>query len=145
LPHAGDFEMWLRCAAVADVAEFEAVQGFVRMHDSNMRWAYLGERVLADYRQRRDSYARFFQAYGAGLRDAPELERLAMLSLATDLLWEASRALEAGEPPSELIAAAREISRDVRHTSAYRRLAIKRRLWPLLAPRAAPRAPAPAA
>jgi glycosyltransferase involved in cell wall biosynthesis len=36
LPHAGDLEMWLRCATAGDVGKIDWVQGLRRLHDRNM-------------------------------------------------------------------------------------------------------------
>ena len=130
LPHAGDLEMWLRCAAQGDVGEIVAVQAFVRLHGANMRDGYSGAEFLRDYRQRRDAFELFFDAVnspgGDNLRDQ------ALASLARDLLWDASRAVEQGRSCREILQLALEFRPSVRRTRQYRRLALKRLLHAVL-------------
>jgi cellulose synthase/poly-beta-1,6-N-acetylglucosamine synthase-like glycosyltransferase len=52
LPHSGDFEMWLRCAAVADVACIEEPQAVYRRHAANMSSAYYVDSRLPDLQHR---------------------------------------------------------------------------------------------
>jgi glycosyltransferase involved in cell wall biosynthesis len=130
LPHAGDMEMWLRCAAEGAVGELDAVQGFARMHGHNMRNAYYGPQIIADYRQRYDAFSYFFGKHRE-LDGAAELQRQAFASLAGQLVWEASCALDHGRPYAELIAFARELWPGVRRTRPYLKVAAKRMLHEL--------------
>src|SRR5690606_2361997 len=59
---------------------------------------------------------------------AEELQRQAFASLAAQLVWEASCALDHGRPYAELIAFARELSPGVRRTRPYLKVAVKRML-----------------
>lgn len=61
LPHAGDLEMWLRAASVADVAYVGgADQAFYRQHESNLHLTeFAGEQIagrLIDIRQRAEAF-----------------------------------------------------------------------------------------
>jgi hypothetical protein len=51
LPHAGDFEMWLRLAAQGPIGFIDRFQIAARMHESNMSSGYYADRT-ADFRQR---------------------------------------------------------------------------------------------
>jgi hypothetical protein len=73
LPHAGDFEMWLRCAAFGDVGKIESVQGFRRLHDRNMSSFYYADGFVRDFEQRLDTFRIFFSEHGQGLKDGKQL------------------------------------------------------------------------
>jgi glycosyltransferase involved in cell wall biosynthesis len=126
-PHAGDLEMWLRCAAHGDVGMIGVVQGFVRLHDGNMRRAYVG---AGDYRQRRETFRHFFDSHKGALADAERLKQQAFSSLAREILQEASNSLDNGRPHAWLIELAREICPAVRPTWPYWKVAIKGALAP---------------
>jgi glycosyltransferase involved in cell wall biosynthesis len=126
LPHSGDLEMWLRCAAHGDVAEIGAVQGYSRMHGVNMRDAYYGPQVLKDYRQRQAAFSYFFQNHRGVIADADQLMQQAFSSLANQLVWEASCAIDHHRPHATLIEFAREVWPDVRRTRPYLKMTIKR-------------------
>lgn len=133
LTHTGDLEMWLRCAAAGDVGEIDTLQAFVRMHGDNMRQGYAGRNFLRDYGQRREAFDFFFAAHRTSLAGAEELHSQAISNLARALLWDASKAVEAGQRCSEMIAFATELWPEVRSSRQYRRLQIKRLVHPLLA------------
>jgi glycosyltransferase involved in cell wall biosynthesis len=128
----GGLEMWLRCAAYGDVGEVDALQAFVRMHGENMRQGYAGANFLRDYGQRREAFEVFFEVHGARLANAASLRAQAFGNLASDLLWDASKAVEGGRPCAEMIAFATELRPEVRRSRQYRRLQIKRLVHPLL-------------
>jgi glycosyltransferase involved in cell wall biosynthesis len=132
LPHSGDLEMWLRCAAHGDVAEIGAVQGFSRMHGANMRDAYYGPQLLRDYRQRQEAFSYFFQNHGGVIPGADQLKQRAFSSLANQLVWEASCAIDHRRPHATLIEFAREVWPNVRWTRPYLKMTIKRVLRALL-------------
>jgi glycosyltransferase involved in cell wall biosynthesis len=140
LPHAGDFEMWLRCAAHGDVGVVDAVQAFVRMHGKNMRDGYLANRMLGDFTQRYAALRMFFTAQGGRLRDAAELEQFAYRRLAEHVTWAAAYAFEANAPDAveQLADLAKKICPDIVHGSVWWRLSIKRligvRGWQRVAP-----------
>jgi glycosyltransferase involved in cell wall biosynthesis len=60
-PHAGDLDLWMRAAAIADVAYVEgADQAFYRMHDTNMhRTVFEGERRAGDLVDMRERWRTF--------------------------------------------------------------------------------------
>lgn len=96
LPHAGDFEMWLRTAAVSDIAFVAEVQAYYRLHDINMHkrdfdsGTSRGE--LIDLGQRWDSFRLMFDAMAPDLPDAPQLRELAARSMAAGVLSRMSHA-----------------------------------------------------
>jgi glycosyltransferase involved in cell wall biosynthesis len=94
LPHAGDLEMWLRFAAVSDIAYVRRVpQAFYRVHsDSMIRTVYSGH--LFDLYQRKEAFDIFFQHYRAAIKDPDYLHDLAKRALAREALWLACRAYD---------------------------------------------------
>lgn len=143
LTHTGDLEMWLRCSAFGDVGEIASLQAFVRMHGENMRQGYTGANLLRDYGQRRDAFEVFFEAHGERVEHAARLRAQALGTLASDLLWDASKAVEAGRDCADMVAFATELWPDIRRSRQYRRLQAKRLLAPLLKFGAAGRAKRP--
>jgi len=96
LRHSGDLEMWLRLAAVADVAYLcDVDQAFYRVHAGSMlrtSWTApiddLGQRLAA-----------FDAVLGDRARSSPEaarLQNMAHQALAREALWEACRAYDSG-------------------------------------------------
>jgi glycosyltransferase involved in cell wall biosynthesis len=106
LPHAGDLEMWLRIAAVSDIAYVRGIpQAYYRVHGGSMQRTQFQQR-LDDLVQRREVYARFFADHGSWVPDAARLHRLAKRALARDALWQAYRAYDrdaVGEEPVEAL------------------------------------------
>lgn len=123
LPHAGDLEMWLRCAARGDVGIISAVQGFVRLHDRNMRKAYP---LLADDLQRFEAFRRFFDGDGRRLPRSKALRKEVTGRLAGDLFCEAANAFDNGRPYSERLAAALAMQPSLLATRPYLKLTAKR-------------------
>lgn len=97
LPHAGDLEMWLRIAAVSDIAYVRGVpQAFYRVHPASMmRARYYGS--FFDLRQRKAAFAAFFEQYEHTLAMGGWLHDLANLALAREALWDACRAYDRNE------------------------------------------------
>jgi glycosyltransferase involved in cell wall biosynthesis len=97
LPHAGDLEMWLRIAALADIAYVNRTpQAFYRVHaKSMMRTVYRGS--FLDLRQRKTAFDSFFQHDAAAIANARELHDLANRSLAREALWDACRTYDRNE------------------------------------------------
>jgi glycosyltransferase involved in cell wall biosynthesis len=94
LPHAGDLEMWLRIAAVSDIAYVRGMpQAFYRVHPASMlRSKY--QATLVDLQQRKAAFDLFFEHYGRRLRGANRLQQLADRALAREALWQACRAYD---------------------------------------------------
>ncbi len=90
LPHAGDLEMWLRCAMHGDVGEIESIQGFRRLHDSNMSMLYAADGVkIRDFTQLYETFRIFFDEYGRDLNDEKQLRTTANHQLAAHIIYEA--------------------------------------------------------
>ncbi len=128
LPHAGDYEMWLRLAAHGDIGNIEAVQAFTRMHGENMRNGYMANQMLGDLAQRHAAFRSFFATEGSRVVDGPALQARANRRLAEEALWEASRAFELGTKANFtcLRALAREICPAIGGSCQWRKLAAKR-------------------
>jgi glycosyltransferase involved in cell wall biosynthesis len=93
LPHAGDLEMWLRIAAVSDIAYVRGVpQAFYRVHSASMmRSKYNGQ--LLDLHQRKAVFEFFFKHYGNN-GNRKHLHDEARRALAREALWDACRAYD---------------------------------------------------
>jgi glycosyltransferase involved in cell wall biosynthesis len=88
LPHTSDFEMWLRVAAISDVAKTDAVQGIRRYHSNNMSSYYFSV-VSRDFTERLSALESFFGGAGKDLKDAHQLRNLALRRLAEEAYWSA--------------------------------------------------------
>jgi hypothetical protein len=87
LPHAGDLEMWLRCAATGDVGKIYSVQGFRRLHDRNMSSFYMADGVMIrDFEQRVDTFRIFFTEHGPGLKEGKQLLKSANRGLVQQII-----------------------------------------------------------
>ncbi len=96
LPHAGDFEMWLRFAANADVVYLGRVdQAFYRKHPQSMMRTTFADPLL-DLQQRKAAFDALFDAYDQRIRDAEILRARANRALASEALWRACRAFDRG-------------------------------------------------
>lgn len=101
LPHAGDFEMWLRTAARADIGYLIGVdQAYYRQHASNMNVRMFASGTpkgqLIDLEQRWLSFEAVFSGVGASVRNKPELHRIARRTLAGHALLLANYAYARG-------------------------------------------------
>lgn len=102
LPHSDDYDVWLRLALFGDVAETDAVQAMIRVHDDN-RSSELQARQLLHIRHTEMAAEHFFAHEGARLPDAARLRRLARRGLAGRAYWSAvSSLLRAGPGAAEL-------------------------------------------
>jgi hypothetical protein len=134
LPHVGDLEMWLRMAAVSDIAYVRsAPQAFYRVHGASMQRTTFAAH-LDDLRQRRDGFDHFFAHEGSLLAGHDRMHDAARRALAGEALWRAGRAIErdqVGEVPVEdLVEFARSCVPDVERTAAFRRYQRRRTLGP---------------
>jgi glycosyltransferase involved in cell wall biosynthesis len=131
LPHAGDLEMWLRIAALSDIAYVNRTpQAFYRVHPkSMMRTVFRGS--FLDLRQRKAAFDSFFQHDAATTANAHELHYLANRSLAREALWDACRAYDRNEIAAcqvgELIDFAMTTYPNATSLSEY--AALRRRQW----------------
>jgi glycosyltransferase involved in cell wall biosynthesis len=94
LPHTGDLEMWLRIAAVANIAYVVGPpQAFYRVHPASMlRTKFHGS--LVDLKERKSAFDVFFFHQQHILTDADRLHTLANCALAREALWDACRAYD---------------------------------------------------
>lgn len=94
--HASDLNMWLRIAAVSEVAYIRgAPQAIYRVHGDGMLRSHATP--LLDLNERRKAFDRFFAGDdSARLVDADALHAAAMRALARQALWQASRAVDRG-------------------------------------------------
>jgi glycosyltransferase involved in cell wall biosynthesis len=131
LPHAGDLEMWLRIAALSDIAYVNRTpQAFYRVHPkSMMRTVFRGS--FLDLRQRKAAFDSFFQHDATTTANARELHDLANRSLAREALWDACRAYDRNEVAAsqieELIDFATTAYPNVASLAEY--AALRRRQW----------------
>lgn len=94
LPHTGDLEMWLRIAAVSDIAYVKRVpQAFYRLHTENMTRQ---RDSFIDIRQRRAAFDAFAQHH-QHISGIDRLHELARRALAREALWRACRAYDRDE------------------------------------------------
>jgi glycosyltransferase involved in cell wall biosynthesis len=89
LPHAGDFEMWMRVATVSDIGYVDgADQSYYRHHANNMHHAYS---ALDDYSQRLASFDAIFSERSELLKDADSMRDTAHRVIARIALSHAIR------------------------------------------------------
>lgn len=135
LDRTHDFEMWLRVAAVADVAHVDGPdQAFHREHRESLSTKY---DVMAELLARKAAFSALFDDGPPAIRDS-DLRAEAMRSLAADALDRACRAYERGKARTEPITAYVKFARETWPQAAYlpewRRLARRVRAGPRLAP-----------
>jgi hypothetical protein len=136
LPHAGDLEMWLRIAAVSDIAYVRRVpQAFYRVHAASMmRTKYRGS--LLDLHQRKSAFDAFFEQYQHVIYGVDRLRGLAKSALAREALWDACRAYDHNRvkeaKADELIEFARTTHSNISALSEYAALRRRQRLGPVV-------------
>ena len=132
--HASDLNMWLRIAAVSDIAFVRGIpQAVYRVHGGSMLRS--GHTPLRDLQERRKAFDSFFASSGPLLTDAEGLRRRAGRTLARQALWRASRAVDRGlldgpdaVPVDELVDFATAVCDDVRRLPEWRGLQLRRRI-----------------
>jgi hypothetical protein len=132
--HCSDLNMWLRIAAVSDVARVRGIAQAIYRVDPNgmLRSAHS---ALGDLRERRATFDSFFETGAERLADADALRAMAGRTLARQALWRASRAYDRGLvsgpdalPVDELVAFAFEVCPDARRLREWRGLQVRRRI-----------------
>ncbi len=94
LPHTGDLEMWLRIAAVSDIAYVRGVpQAYYRRHSSSMLQSLYRNKIV-DLQQLKAAFDIFFENHHNIIADSFQLHELANHALAREALWEACRAYD---------------------------------------------------
>ena len=131
LRHTSDLNMWLRIAAVADIAYVKgAAQALYRVHPDGMLRSSADP--ILDLTERRAAFERFFAGAGRDVPGADGLHAAARRALARQALWQASRAYDRGaldrEPHAELVAFALETCPDARRLREWHGLRMRRRV-----------------
>lgn len=136
--HASDLNMWLRVAAISDVAYVKgAAQALYRIHSDGMLRSVQGEDTgpMVDLTERRAAFESFLAGAGASLPEVAQLRSLAVRALARQALWQASRAYDRGEVHGGdaarvegLIAFALESCPDARRLREWWGLKLRRRI-----------------
>jgi glycosyltransferase involved in cell wall biosynthesis len=126
LTHAGDFDMWLRAALVADIGYIKGrPQGRYRIHSSSMSHEVYQE-SLGDVRQRKLVFDSLFTNHARELAQADVPAAPIYARLAGQPLWWACRAYEKGDPDpaavAECVAFAQETYPAVESLRPYRAL-----------------------
>jgi len=132
--HASDLNLWLRIAAVSDIAYIRGVpQAIYRIHPGSMLRNQGGP--LADLNERRAAFDSFFERCAASLADADRLRAMAGRALARQALWRASRAVDRDLvdgpdrlPVDEMIAFAFSVYPDAARLREWRGLQVRRAL-----------------
>lgn len=92
LPHSGDLEMWLRIAAISNVAYVHNVQAYYRVHSSSMqRTKY--QSSFVDLVHRKAAFDLFIEHHPS-LANGTNLHRTVNRALAREALWDACRAYD---------------------------------------------------
>lgn len=135
-PHAGDFLMWMRFAAVSDIGYVRGpLQSLYRVHPRSMSQGVYRD-PLADVMERRSAFEEFFREHGKfcahhGI-DPLETYRV----LASQPLWQACRLIERGESTREsvdrFVDFARETYPNLEALRAYRALRRRERIGPTI-------------
>jgi glycosyltransferase involved in cell wall biosynthesis len=132
LPHAGDFEMWLRVAVVADVAFVRGVpQALYRVHPRSMSQGYYRD-PIADVKQRAAVFEKLFDEHGSDLLARGISRDVARRSIANEVMRLACRAYEEGtlsaHPVGSWVEYARTVWPDAYRLPAGRALRRRERL-----------------
>jgi len=127
LPHAGDQEMWLRCASQGAVGRIHAPQAFYRRHGANMSDGYESRQ---DVEQVRAAFRYFFSEYADRVPGFRRHETLVNKGLAVKTLYLANDAFDLGDLQScrRYLAEAVSLDPTIRSHKAWRRLRLKQSL-----------------
>jgi Glycosyl transferase family 2 len=131
LPHSGDFEMWLRAAAVADVGRVNgADQAYYRVHpDSMQHTVYAG--ALVDLHERQAAFASVLTGPGSRVSDGGALYARACRGMAAEAIALAVRAYDEGrvaeEPVDGYVTFATGVYPEATSLAAWRTLERRRR------------------
>ncbi len=132
--HTSDLNMWLRIAAVSDVAYVRGVaQAIYRINPAGMYRSDNSDMV--DLRSRQAAFDSFFRSCSDLLEDADGLRATVGRALARQALWRASRAIDRNLlegpdaiPAAELVAFAHEVCPEVRRLREWRGYQVRRSL-----------------
>lgn len=134
--HTSDLNMWLRIAAVSDIAFVKgAAQAIYRVSPNGMLRSAMASDDMADLRSRHAAFDSFFRRCAHQLEDAAALRADAARSLARQALWRASRAYDRGLvsgpgaiPVEDLVAFARSVYPDLEELREWRGFRLRRRI-----------------
>jgi len=128
--HTSDLNMWLRIAAVSDIAYVRGVpQAVYRIHGDSMLRSQEGPMV--DLRERRVAFDSFFAACTSKLHQPDELQIVVGRTLARQALWRASRAVDRGtdqDVVEEFVNFALDVYPESRLLREWRGLGLRRRI-----------------
>jgi GT2 family glycosyltransferase len=124
LPHLADFDMWLRIAAVSNIAYVRgAAQAFYRRHSTTMTKS---RTRIIDLTERRAAFDVFFEQHRDLIAGIDRLHDLARRALAREALWIACRAYDRDKleelQAGEFVVFALSTYADARTLSEYRAL-----------------------
>ncbi|MFC7533540.1 glycosyltransferase family 2 protein [Actinoplanes sp. GCM10030250] len=109
-PHAGDFLMWLRAAALGGIGRLNGVdQAYYRVHGKNMHTQQFAG-ADTDLRGRYQAFEIFFDEDAGGVPDAGALRTAAALAVAREALAIACSLYEAGPSSDDKALAARLVA-----------------------------------
>ena len=129
--HTSDLNLWLRIAAVSDIAYVRGVpQAIYRIHAGSMLRNAGG--TMVDLRERRAAFDAFFEAY-PDLENRAELAAMAGRALARQALWRASRAIDKNEQDGpdgvdELVRFAFDVYPDAARLREWHGFRVRRRI-----------------
>jgi hypothetical protein len=107
VPHAGDFLMWLRAAALGGIGRVNGVdQAYYRVHGSNMHVQQFAG-ADTDLRQRHQAFEIFFSEDGRGMPGIAELRATARMAVAREALVIACACFDTGPSPADAALAER--------------------------------------
>jgi glycosyltransferase involved in cell wall biosynthesis len=93
--HTSDLNMWLRIAAISDIAFIRGIpQAYYRVHSDSMLRS--DRDPLLDMRERYKAFESLFASRGGDLENCAELRAMVGRALARQALWAASRAVDRG-------------------------------------------------
>lgn len=130
--HSSDLNMWLRIAAISDVAHLRGVaQAIYRVHSDSMSRS--DPSLVLSLVERRIAFHEAFARIAPVLPDAPALKRTADRALARQALWRASRIIDrnltdAPDSVDDLVAFAEETYTGTRRLREWRGFTVRRRL-----------------
>ena len=130
--HSSDLNMWLRIAAISDVAHVRGVaQAIYRVHSDSMSRS--DPSVVLSLRERRIAFHSAFARVASTLKDASGLQRMSDRALARQALWRASRAVdrnltETPDTVEDLVGFAFEAYPDTGQLREWHGFTVRRRL-----------------
>jgi hypothetical protein len=132
--HSSDLNMWLRIAAISDIAHIRGVaQAIYRVHSDSMLRS--DPSVVLSLRERRTAFRGALAGVAPFIRDAAALQRTADRALARQALWRASRTLDrrlttGPDTVEDLVSFAVETYPESGRLREWRGFAVRRRLGP---------------